>query len=346
MCKNLAVVGIKADKKESLNEFMFAMAPIMTVNDNDGLGYAAMTDGGIFTEHWLDPKDAFKWRHTWDKKDEEFKKKYDGVFKAKEAYRFFTEKPNLTSKAPFAVIMHARMATCEVALKNVHPFYRDGKALIHNGVISNHTSPTLEKLTSTCDSEVILNSYHKHEVNKNVEKIKQVWIDLSGSYACATLTKDDTGKEVLDLFRNGPPLTSCYIKELDAIVICTNKYMVRDAVKQLGWHCGSFFDMEDDTLVRMDAKTGDFISSFKFGHTTSTHWNSQYSHNRQTVPRELGTSTQSTVEEARATLEEEKKTPKMKELAILTKHGKDSMGTENDFGKEYIDGTQGRYYKH
>ncbi len=55
------------------------------------------------------------------------------------------------------LIVHGRTATSGVALKNTHPFHKNGWTLAHNGVVQWH-GPKLP-LESTCDSEHLLNCY-------------------------------------------------------------------------------------------------------------------------------------------------------------------------------------------
>lgn len=331
MCKNLMIAGIKPGKDKELFEFMKTMAPIMNEHDDDGLGYAAMTDEGLYIERWVDPKDGFAIRKTWNKKDQEVKDEFQGVLRGGPSYNFFEQKAGCHKKPVFAVIMHARAATCEVTLANVHPFYREGIALIHNGVITNHEK--LEKKYSTCDSEVILNSYYNHQVKKDIVNIDKVAKDLSGGFACGVLTKDESGKPILDLFRNSPALSACHIKEIDAVVFTTMSYMVRQACVKLKWSHGTFFSMEDNNAVRIDARTGKFMTKHKFPDKWATDYSSYHNNHgnygngghKTTEPTELGVNAdQANIELARAYAEEKKK-PKLRELESMRKHGVRSM---------------------
>ena len=260
MCKNLMVVGVKADKQEELHSFMVAMAPILTMRDDDGFGYAVITEAGIGGERWLHTKDAFNFRSVWTKRENELKEKFQGALEGDPTFNIFN--PQAFESPILSLIMHARMATCEVSLKNTHPFVRDGIALIHNGVISN--SKELKQATSTCDSECILNSYADNKVNLNPDKITEVGNVLRGSYTCGVLSKDAEGKPIVDIFRSSPMLYATYIQELAALVFCTDDDMIKTACKELGWKCGPFLKLKDDVMVRLDATTGEFISKHSF----------------------------------------------------------------------------------
>jgi hypothetical protein len=256
------VVGVKAHKQTELHKFMIEMAPIMSDRDNDGLGYMAMTSKGMFGERWFNPKDAFINRGEWTNIEEKIKETFDGVLEGSQGYVPFKQN-NEAATAPIqSVIMHTRYATCEKAMKNVHPFYRDGVALIHNGVISNVRE--LKQISSTCDSEGILNSYVDNDVAKNPDNISKVGNFLRGSYTCGVLTRNAEGVGIVDIFRSSPNLSACFIRELDALVFVTSEQMLIAACRSLGWKHGAFMQLKDDKMVRINAATGGRISSHKF----------------------------------------------------------------------------------
>lgn len=264
MCKNLMIVGIKPDKQKELIAFMGAMAPKMTSYDRDGLGFAAMTEFGIWGERWFKPEEAFKYRREWTVDDNKIEHlgMYRGLVEQDEKYNYFVENDKVHNQPAMAVIMHSRAATTPRTLTNVHPFIDAGIALIHNGVIGNHEA--LKKKYSTCDSEVILQSYIEHDVAKDPDKIKDVAHDLGGSYACGVLTRNADGEPIMDIFRSSPSLWVMYIKELDAIVFTTISTMVVDVCKELKWKMGNILKVKDDKLLRLNARTGRFLSTHGF----------------------------------------------------------------------------------
>lgn len=260
MCKNMMIAGLKTEVAEKdLWKFLVAAVPFMSANDKDGMGYAAIGKDGLFGERWLNPKDAFNYRTQFSKRDAEIEKEFQGALDGTKRYNKFGK----VSDA-FAVIFHSRMATCGVNLENTHPFVSsDGStALIHNGVVN---SQEVSNLSSTCDSELILNSYMGADVRINPNNIQTIGNQISGSYACGVLTKDSSGKDVLDIFRNDTNmLYAAYVKELDAIVYCTTSEIIRNTCKKLKWKHGSIFKVTAEKLIRIDAKTGKFMSQHEF----------------------------------------------------------------------------------
>lgn len=260
MCKNMMIAGLKTEVAEKdLWKFLVAAVPFMSANDKDGMGYAAIGKDGLFGERWLNPKDAFNYHTQFSKRDAEIEKEFQGTLDGTKRYNKFGK-----ISSPYAVLFHSRMATCGVNLDNTHPFVSvDGTtALIHNGVVNSHE---VSNLTSTCDSELILNSYMGADVRITPNNIQKIGDQISGSYACGVLTKDSEGRDVLDLFRNDTNmLYAAYVKELEAIVYCTTAEIIRNTCKKLKWKHGSIFKVNAEKLIRIDAKTGKFISQHSF----------------------------------------------------------------------------------
>lgn len=290
MCKNLMVIGFNPEKKnhDLLWDFLMTASPFMTVNDKDGLGYAAISPSGLWGERWLDPKDAWKLRKIFTEEDKELLRKAQGTFIGNEKFNTFGE---LASDTAFSVLMHARMATCEKNISNTHPFIRGNSALIHNGVISNHGE--LEKITSTCDSEVILNSYFKHDVANKPENIKEVARDLRGYFACGIISKDADGVDIVDVFRGGAQLWATWVKPLDALVICTRSDIVDDTLcllnktemeqarkdkkyKPIMWNSGASFEIKEEVMIRFNSRTGQFMNKYDFFHNRYTAYDSSW----------------------------------------------------------------------
>lgn len=280
MCKNMMVAGIKPTLSKKLWEFIMEATPNMSSYDKDGIGYAAMAKEGIWGERWLRPGDAFKNRPKWAQIDNEIKEKFKGTLLGN---KIFNQFGNVDLGSSTAVILHARMATCEKGLMNVHPFVRDKFALIHNGIIGNDDK--LTKITSTCDSEVILNEYVQQNVADNPDKIKDVVDVLQGSFACGVLGETKDGLRYMDIFKNySTNLVAIYVKELEAVVFCTNEVIVRDTIKSLKWHIGNVFEVKPWTMIRLNAETGELISSHEFpassrsGYYTGNQWHEYSGH--------------------------------------------------------------------
>ncbi len=262
ICKNLFIAGVKPEvASKKLWDFLIAVSPFMSANDRDGLGYAAQSaEYGLWGERWFNPKDAWKYRKTATTEEIRLAAHFKGALTKPDRYnKFGIQDPSKTH----AVLLHSRMATCDRTLDNVHPFIRGNTALVHNGVIRN--DHLLKKITSTCDSECILNEYVDNGVTEDPNAIQAVAKALRGYYACGILTQGTDGKQYMDIFRNPTARLVCmYVTELDANVFCTTEEIVRNACKALKWTCSSALQFKDEMMIRLDAVTGDLISKHTF----------------------------------------------------------------------------------
>jgi glucosamine 6-phosphate synthetase-like amidotransferase/phosphosugar isomerase protein len=256
MCKILTIAGIKKDKTKVVDAFVKASIPFLTADDKDAVGYAALSDK-LYGERWVNVNTAFKSSYV-----SQFQTKPDGVSVEDIRYNKFGDRfgANHTS----AMIVHSRFATCDLGIENTHPFVsQDGNtALIHNGVIK---TKGLEYRTSTCDSEGILNEYVKQDVTNKPGNIQTIFNKVNGAFACAVLTKANTGEYFLDLFRNDqyPTLYSSYIPELEATVYATTAEIIENTCVQLGYHMEPLYYVMDNSFIRINAKTGEVIKYIK-----------------------------------------------------------------------------------
>jgi len=264
MCDLFAAIGVKDGTK--LRQFMKEAAPkIKGYRNKHGIGYTAITkDGKLFGERWLDPEQAFKGKPVTDS-DTEVVKEYAALM---------DEVPDLDCYNRFgsqawsnvrSAIYHARYATCEKSMDNVHPFnLRTDKckgvtSLIHNGVIKNHDE--LENINSTCDSEGILTQYLKRKVNLDFRNISDLFQDLDGAFTVMTTSVDSDGRRFLDIFKDdGRLLYVTRVDQLGGIIFTSDKDIVIDTCKKLNWtHKNMLTKVKNNTFCRFDVVTGKLI---------------------------------------------------------------------------------------
>jgi predicted glutamine amidotransferase len=256
MCKIMAMAGIKPGYETRAERFARAAVKHMTERDNDGFGYAAVRgDASLFAEKWVNPKDAFKRRHSMADTDAALTAMLCDAVSVEDSYAMHGDSRNWTGVQ--AVILHSRLATCGKGIANTHPFVsKDGRtALIHNGVISNVYD--LRNRTSTCDSECILNEYTGMGVNEDPSRMDFVARRLSGYYALAVLSQIEN-KPFLDIMRDDKaPIVVGYVKELETFVFCTNEYILRATARSAKMHVvGAVRAVNPGYVIRLDAETG------------------------------------------------------------------------------------------
>lgn len=261
MCKVMMMAGIKPANRDNAIKFLKAMAKPMSKSNTDGLGYAAVTkDGEMFAQRWLNNGDAFT---TVDTTELDLINTFSGVADAfskvgGESTSYGT--PKLDEMV--AVTLHTRFATSAKGMKNTHPFIKDGVSVIHNGVINNTHEFTLEQ--SSCDSETILLQYVADQVNVDPSKIDHMASKLKGYYACGVLAPSETGY-VLDVFKgNNDNLSFVYVVELDTMVFATSLADIIEVCQELGFKYKAPMKLKEGMLLRLDATTGNIITSQSF----------------------------------------------------------------------------------
>lgn len=258
MCKLLIIPKVTKRTQTSARKFAEAITPYLSQYDQDGVGYMALGEHGLFGERWLNPEDAFEARGA-SKLDSAILGRYGAVLEASPTYNSFGE----VSDTFTCFALHTRMATSEYGLHNTHPFVSDDTALIHNGVIQNPAKHKMQM--STCDSEVILTDYTSHNVANRIDNIELVSQGLEGYFACAVISKDTENRWILDVFKDDRAnLSAVYVPKLKTVVFVTDPQHVIDACADLNWTVGSVFKFTDNTLVRHDAVSGKVIEYVSF----------------------------------------------------------------------------------
>lgn len=263
MCKIMGIAKINDENRDNAWAMAIAIGDIMSRTQRDGLGYAAFdSKGRLFGERWLENKLAFT--------DFSVNKKLTPA-KIEKIYNFFGEE--VLRKEAQSIILHTRMATCGRGIANTHPFIdsleKPHTAIIHNGIIANDDE--LVKKFSTCDSEVLVHSYEKHEVSKSLDSIKKVAAELIGWYTVLNLTTDGKGRMVMDIYTDAPRLASYFVKELDTRVYSTSGMDIEEAAEILEFTISDRQMVVSNTAYRIDVLTGELLEETKTIGTSKIH---------------------------------------------------------------------------
>lgn len=255
MCKIAGIAKVNDKNRDNAWAMLIALGDIMSRTQRDGLGYAAFDkSGNLFGERWLENKLSFT--------DFSVNTKLTPA-KIEKVYNFFGDKV-LRDEAQ-AIILHARMATCGRGIANTHPFTdtleKPRTAIIHNGIIANDDE--LEKKFSTCDSEVLVHLYEKHNVSENLQNIRKVTSELIGWYTVLNLTKDATGRMIMDIYTDAPRLTSYFVKELDTRVYSTSGMDIEEAAEILDFTISDRQMVSSNMAYRIDVLTGEVLEEVK-----------------------------------------------------------------------------------
>ncbi len=129
---------------------------------------------------------------------------------------------------PNIMILHTRAAT-QGSNKNHfnnHPLFKQGIAIVHNGIITNDKDIlSKNKRDGEVDSEAIL-----HVLSSKVKgnRIKRVFDRVIGSFAFASINKEEPDK--LILVKKDNPLDIYYDKENDILYFCSERRIMQEAL--------------------------------------------------------------------------------------------------------------------
>jgi len=261
----MMICGIPDGKSRLAAKFIRKSLPFMTSEDQDGVGYAALGSKGVFGERWLNFESALKSRSTFTKDQQVINKFFENA--VGHNYKNYTRFGEGTINSAKTILFHTRYATNSKTMTNTHPFVIKDTALIHNGVILNDSDIMRfhEDKISTCDSEAILQEYLANNVSEEPEAIQEMADLLDGWYACGVLTKDVTGRHVVDIFKCAKSnLVVGLVPEIQSFVFCTELDILKETAKAAKMSVVAYDDIVGGKLIRMDATTGEKIKIIEF----------------------------------------------------------------------------------
>lgn len=212
MCKLYAVVEIENQK--NAERFTKTAIPEITRTDNHGLGIMRLGENGVHIQRWLEPPTVVR------------RKKSVKLEAYKLALKHQQNEAGTPSRRLDAIAVHGRFATCAKSLQNTHPFYKQGAALMHNGIISN--AADFKRELSTCDSEALLSQYVDRGVRDNAEKLDEAMAGVGGYYASVVF--NDNG--IIDIWRDDTAtLHLAHVRNVGIVIATTAEIITKTAKK-------------------------------------------------------------------------------------------------------------------
>jgi hypothetical protein len=277
MCKILTLIGIKNSDPKQLKAFLKSAAVHLTSRgDDDGFGYAGVSEFGLFGERWLDIEDAFKSRPSAEQ-DAKVMLELGNTVVPVDSYNSFG---TVSIENANTMLLHARAATNSVSMSNTHPFVEGNTALIHNGII---TAPTVKNESSTCDSELILRLFLKYGVTQEASMLEHALNEMNGYWACGVISLNDN-RWIVDVFKDSrAELSYAEIEELgNARVYCTSAELLLSIAKSVKFKTPRIFKVKSDTHVRFDAVTGNILLTQELESTCSIYsWHDYSEHGKK-----------------------------------------------------------------
>lgn len=243
MCKLLGIVEI--ENQQNAETFAKKAIPIITKTDNHGLGIMRLGEKGVHIQRWLEPPTVVR------------KKPSVALLKYEKALKHQNNEAGSVSRNLYALAVHGRFATCTKSLENTHPFYKQGTALMHNGIISNAEEFTRE--LSTCDSEALLSQYVENDVKGDNSRLTNALKGMSGYYAAIVF--NDNG--VIDIWRDSTAsLFLAHVRNV-GVVIATTKEIIIGAARKCGATVTGIDEILPFTAIRWDKGLNPRIGTFE-----------------------------------------------------------------------------------
>lgn len=306
MCKVMIMGGIKKRNASNALKFVRVMGPLMSKYNTDGIGYTAVdSNGDMYGQRWWHNNHFMKKNSGVLSEEPDELKQYNSFLSETYGYAgtnsdYMSSSTNefgkINHEDMVAITLHTRMATSGKEFANTHPFVypEQDTSLIHNGII--HNVKDFDLKVSTCDSEAILISYLKHQVNLDPNNVLELAKELNGYYMAGVFSRDSEGKRVLDLIKHNANLFASYVKELGTVVFSTSDDDIKAACSELGFSFTKPKTVKQDVLLRMNPFTGELTAKYEWYYpekksttqTTHTGKNSGMSSWRKFSKKELG----------------------------------------------------------
>ena len=134
---------------------------------------------------------------------------------------------------PSYMVMHCRKTTqgSEDNNMNNHPVFRDGLAIVHNGVIYNDDDLYDKhefKRDAEVDTEIILALLEKHKKKTKYDDLEKSLNELRGNFAVASI--DLHKPNTLTLFRHNNPLSFGLDQENEILYFASVESILDDAI--------------------------------------------------------------------------------------------------------------------
>lgn len=208
MCKLFAIVEI--ENKVNAETFAKKAVKFVTEHDDDGLGIMRLGENGVHVQRWVEVPLIPTMRSTLDR--------------FKNVLELNRNTEGKRSHNLYGIGIHGRWATCEVNIQNTHPFYRDGTALMHNGVINNHHE--FDKPLSTCDSEALLTRYIDAGAKRHPKHLTEALKPIRGYFASIVFNDDGT----IDIWRDDrATLYMAHVKGVGVVIATTAEIILNTA---------------------------------------------------------------------------------------------------------------------
>jgi predicted glutamine amidotransferase len=234
MCKIATFTNGKHISLQQIEE----IGNILLKSENDGFGYAALGELGVFVEKTVS--------HTF--KSRFLRSNLGPVQSIVEPVPTSTQGDYAPIVGP--VILHGRTSTNHLGINNCHPIVKQNYYLIHNGVVTDH-GPKYKTKTTT-DSE--------HVLTRFIEGIDSVEKQLTGYYAFSCIDPDG----ILHITRDSiADLYIAWIDSHDTFLIGTTENLIDQICYTIGANTPVISKIKDNTYLVFQGNDLTFTKKIK-----------------------------------------------------------------------------------
>lgn len=217
------MTNLKGQTIEQYQKITHTASKLLGTTERDGFGHATLTDGGIYLQRYVEPKDVKPNLH-------QFRKSFT-IPNSNESGKLAPPKG--------AAMWHGRISTNDKTLINTHPIVKHGWTLIHNGVVED--SGAKYDMITTNDTE--------HCLERLVQGIGEVEKHITGYYALAAI--DPNGK--LHIVKDDIARLHCaWVTEAKSYIFATTKDLIVDMCAKMKWTYDTIEAVADNQYLIFD----------------------------------------------------------------------------------------------
>lgn len=236
MCKLFMLTNTVKMKRLDLLRMLSKASKVLTPSDDDGFGWAAFGNEGTFGERY-EGADSVTFPLI---KANRMPESFRHLFTVNDCETF-----GKVSKLKGGLLVHSRMSTNTVDLKNSHPHWNAEFTLIHNGVVTNEGEKY--EMKSSCDTEHLLHYLTKGGVDSITKNVSGYYAfgALNNRTGELTIVKDSTAR-----------LFGCYVYALDSLCYATDETHLSKILLHMKYEHSQILPVRDNSsmLFSVDGK--------------------------------------------------------------------------------------------
>lgn len=223
MCKVISLTNGSKIDTDSFKQMSKHASELLSEYERDGFGLSVVTDTGVFTQRYVNPKSV------------NINLELTDLGFTKPSTNQLGTLGNITG----GIMFHGRTSTNTKSLINTHPIVKHDWTLIHNGVVSD--SGEKYSMLTTNDTE--------HCLERLVQGIDQLEAHISGYYALIAFDPTNTMHVIKDSIAK---LHSAWIPEIESYIFATIPSLIEDLCEFMQWEYTAIEEVIDNVHLQFN----------------------------------------------------------------------------------------------